>query len=87
MGQYYQAVCLDRQEKVKPSGGLKLMEHSYLRNTTLLRVCELLSPGQPWHQTRLVWAGDYMDDGLFLPEDVYVSEDDSTEVETAKKNI
>ena len=80
MGQYYQAVCLDRQEKVKPSGGLKLMEHSYLRNTTLLRVCELLSPGQPWYQTRLVWAGDYMDDGLFLPEDVYVSEDDSTEV-------
>lgn len=80
MGQYYQAVCLDRQEKVESSGGLKLMEHSYLRNTTLLRVCELLSPGQPWHQTRLVWAGDYMDNGLFLPEEVYVSEDDPTKV-------
>lgn len=69
MGQYYLAVNLDRKEFVSPhdyDNGAKLMEHSYVGNSFLGVVEKLLSPGQPWHKTRLVWAGDYMDEGLFV---------------------
>lgn len=68
MGQYFKAVSLDAKEKFVPFG-LKLMEHSWINNSTMKAVERLLSPGNKWHKTRIVWAGDYMDNGLFIEED------------------
>lgn len=69
MGQYYKAINLDTKEYINPhdyDNGLKLMEHSYIGNDFTETVESLLAPGKPWHKTRLVWAGDYMDPGLFV---------------------
>jgi len=64
MGQYYKIVSIDNKQVVSPFGA-KLMEHSWLKNPFLLQVQGLLSPGNPWHKTRIVWTGDYSDKGLF----------------------
>jgi len=58
MGQYFKIGNLDRKEWVHPQS-LKLMEHSWLRNPAVMFVEQLLIIGNPWHKTRLVWAGDY----------------------------
>lgn len=42
--------------------GLKLMEHSWLKNTFVNTVERLLTPGNAWHMKPIVWAGDYADD-------------------------
>ena len=41
--------------------GLKLMEHSYLKNKMMLCAEALLIEGGEWHKTPIVWAGDYSD--------------------------
>jgi len=56
--------------------GLKLMESSYIGNNFMEVVERLLSPNGAWHWCRLVWAGDYMDEGLFLPENAPKFKDD-----------
>lgn len=71
MGQYWKPVNVDKKEYVLTHDydeGLKLMEHSYIGNDFMDIVEGLLSPGGFWHRCKLVWAGDYMDTGLFLPE-------------------
>ena len=71
MGQYYKPVNVDKMEYLYShdfDNGLKLMEHSYIGNSFVEAVERLLSPGGSWHRCHLVWAGDYMDTGLFLPE-------------------
>jgi len=48
--------------KMVTSGeGLKLMEHSFLKNKMMLCVEALLIEGGEWHKTPIVWAGDYSD--------------------------
>lgn len=64
MGQYYKAVSLDSKQFISPFGA-KLMEHSWMENSYMLQVEQLLSPGNAWHKTRLVWTGDYSDKELF----------------------
>lgn len=64
MGQYYKAVSLDTKQYVAPFGA-KLMEHSWINNPYMLKVEQLLSPGNQWHKTRIVWTGDYSDRELF----------------------
>jgi len=71
MGQYYEPINIDKMEYLVShdfDNGLKLMEHSYIGNNFMEVVERLLSPNGAWHRCHLVWAGDYMDDGLFLPE-------------------
>ncbi len=67
MGQYYKAVSLDTKQFISPFGA-KLMEHSWVGNSYMRHVESLLSPGGSWYKTRIVWAGDYGDEGLFVPE-------------------
>ena len=72
MGQFYKATCIDRMENVCPNDfneGCKLIEHSYIGTFFTDCVMKLLAPNGQWHKTRICWAGDYMDDGLFLPKD------------------
>lgn len=64
MGQYYKAVSLDTKQFVPPFGA-KLMEHSWIDNSFMLYVQQLLAPGNPWHKTKIVWTGDYSDRELF----------------------
>lgn len=69
MGQYYYPVNLDEEEYLCSHdyfNGLKLMEHSYIGNDFVETVEQLLTSGNPWQKTRIVWAGDYMDNGLFV---------------------
>ena len=71
MGQYYICVNLDKKEYLKPwdyDNGAKLMEHSYIGNNYIGTIESLLTSNNPWHKTRIVWAGDYMDDYVYLDE-------------------
>lgn len=68
MGQYYVCVSIDHNQYLKPSGGIKLMEHSYIGNDATDLAHYLLSPEGAWYQSRVVWAGDYMDEGLYLDQ-------------------
>jgi len=72
MGQYYKAVSLKNLEFLTSrdfESGAKLMEHSWSRNTYVGAVCNLLSPGGAWENSGIVWAGDYADEELFVPDD------------------
>lgn len=69
MGQYFRPINLDKQEFLlcyDYSSGPKLTEHSWLLNPMVNAVVIALTPGGAWYHDRLVWAGDYMDNGLFL---------------------
>jgi len=72
MGQYYMPANLDKKQWLYShdfGSGLKLMEHSYIRNL-FVRTAEIfLSPKGTWHKNRVIWAGDYGDKGLFIPQD------------------
>ena len=71
MGQYYLPVNLDKCQYMDPydyGNGAKLMEHSWIGNNFVETIARSLLPGRPWHQSRIVWAGDYMDEGVFLEE-------------------
>ena len=74
MGQYFKAVSLDAKEKVSPFGA-KLMEHSWLPNPYMKQVERLLSPGNNWYKTRIVWAGDYMQERLFVDKETTLYEE------------
>jgi hypothetical protein len=72
MGQYYHALFLaDKTNEADkefiraaihslPFGsGMKLAEHSYIKDSFMTAVEYLLSPLGIFYKTRLVWAGDY----------------------------
>lgn len=51
----------DDGQTFEMGNGLKLMEHSYVRNDFVNAVASLITKGGAWHGDRLVWAGDYAD--------------------------
>lgn len=62
MGQYYYPINLDTFEWIYSHDfdtGLKLMEHSYIGNPFVSRIMKLLTKGQKWYKTKLIWCGDY----------------------------
>jgi hypothetical protein len=64
MGQYYKPICLDTQQFLETwsyNQGAKLMEHSWIGNTFVGLVENLIAKGGGWHGLRIVWAGDYAD--------------------------
>ena len=65
MGQYYKAVSIESKQFMCGSF-LKLMETSYIGNKFLNSVESLLVNDGAWYKTRIVWAGDYMDENIFL---------------------
>jgi len=74
MGQYYKPVSIETKQWVSShhfGSGLKLMEHSWLKNDMVNAVANLLREGNPWFKTSIVWAGDYGDENKFLtPEQI-----------------
>lgn len=74
MGQYYHPCILaDKSEEAQTEkvigwmysheydNGLKLMEHSWLRNNFVNTFEKLLAPRGKYAKKRIVWAGDYAD--------------------------
>ena len=66
MGQYYYPIILDEHGKIvvwmnaqEYDNGLKLTEHSFLRNKFVQTFEFGLSPKGMYHKHRVVWAGDY----------------------------
>lgn len=73
MGQYYHPISLEGKSTLYShdfGNGLKLMEHSWVGNDFVEAVEKLLSPTGQWYKTRLVWAGDYMDEGIFVTDEM-----------------
>lgn len=64
--------------------GLKLMEHSWMRNPLCQLVEFLLLPGNAWHKKPIVWAGDYAD-GEF--HTTYNWIDEHGEIHTHEENL
>jgi hypothetical protein len=73
MGQYYIVFILAPKNQTQQDvirhwisprtygDGVKLMEHSYMRNSFVLLVESLLSPAGSAYMSRIVWSGDYAD--------------------------
>ena len=62
MGQYYYPICLTTSEWLYShdyGNGLKLMEHSWIGNAFVGRIMKLLTKGNKWYKSRIVWCGDY----------------------------
>jgi hypothetical protein len=73
MGQYYKPVIL-KEDKQTPIGfayshdfgsGLKLMEHSWMKNDFVGFIESLLTNGSAFYKSPIVWAGDYADEEAF----------------------
>lgn len=76
MGQYYLAVNLDKKEYLNAHdssifNGIKLMEHSYICNPLMNIITRKLKQGGEWYKTRIVWAGDYAEEGIFIDDESY----------------
>ena len=70
MGQYYMPVNVNKFQYLYShhfDRGLKLMEHAYYNVRMVQAVVRLLSPGGGWYKCNMVWAGDYGDKGIFVP--------------------
>jgi len=71
MGQYYLTVILAEKsdkEYIRTyldagmyDNGVKLTEHSYISNTFMKIVENLIGPNGMFYRSRIVWAGDYAD--------------------------
>lgn len=65
MGQYYYPIILDAAGNIvvwmNAGAGLKLTEHSFLKNSFVNTFEYGLSPEGVYHKSRVVWAGDYAD--------------------------
>lgn len=62
MGQYYRPINTTINQYLVSydySNGAKLMEHSYVGNSLVNAVCNLLLEGNAWHKCNITWCGDY----------------------------
>jgi len=66
MGQYYQAINLTNRLFVSPNG-MKLMEHSWIGNSTMDNICRDIEKGNKSFKTRWIWCGDYADGEMEEP--------------------
>lgn len=81
MGQYYHPVALNPHNNSVIGwvsshdfgSGLKLMEHSWMKNPFVNAVENLLAEGGQWEGKPIVWAGDYADseDGTEKGKNLY----------------
>lgn len=72
--------------------GLKLMEHSWLRNKFVQTIENLLVEGGAWYKKPLVWAGDYADEeetNELNPkgENLYRLAGDEIKIKPRKRNL
>lgn len=58
LGQYWKTINLSTGEFAEGIS-LKLTETSWIGNSYMARICNLLLPDEFWHMTRLICVGDY----------------------------
>lgn len=71
MEQYFRAVNISKGEFLEPhdyDSFSKLMEHSERLNNFMLAVEGLIQLGGRWYKNKIVWAGEYSENGLFVPK-------------------
>ena len=85
MGQYYIAANIDKMEWLESSMFLKLMESAWIDNEFVRTIEHLIY--QEWFGDRVIWAGDYMDAGRFLPADASKKEKKLTLYDYAQKKF
>jgi hypothetical protein len=96
MGQYYLPIILGQKtnendkEVVKAwmyshkyGNGLKLMEHSWIKNNFVKTFESLLAPDGEYHMSRVVWAGDYAE----AEKDVILKDEDGKSFEANLYNL
>ena len=82
MGQYYKVIILaektDTKEFIRASldpscynNGVKLTEHSYIRNNFVNLIEYLICPLGMFYKSRIVWAGDYAENEPKLNKNLY----------------
>ena len=82
MGQYYRAIILaektDKKEFIRASldsyafdSGSKLTEHSYIDSIYMTAIEYLLCPLGMFYKSRIVWAGDYVENEPELTQNLY----------------
>ena len=78
MGQYYYPIILDAEGKIvvwmcahNYNNGLKLTEHSYIKNNFVSTFEFGLSPEGIYPKSHVVWAGDYADPDTDEGENLY----------------
>ena len=88
MGQYFKPVILKEKENSEQAeqviawmyshnygNGLKLMEHSWLKNDFVNTFESLLAPNAEYYKSRVIWAGDYAED----EENITLKDDEGKE--------
>jgi hypothetical protein len=96
MGQYFLPIVLgqktneDDKEVIKAwmyshkyGNGLKLMEHSWIKNNFVRTFESLLAPNGEYHMSRVVWAGDYAE----AEKDVILKNEDGESFEANLYNL
>jgi len=93
MGQYYHPCILDALGKVlmwmnahNYNNGLKLTEHSFMKNNFVNTFEYSLTPGQRFHKSRVVWAGDYADPEEGGEKNIYSMCDEYSMIECCEKD-
>jgi len=93
MGQYYHPCILDALGKVlmwmnahNYNNGLKLTEHSFMKNNFVNTFEYSLTPGQRFHKSRVVWAGDYADPEEGGEKNIYSMCDEYSMIECGEKD-
>jgi hypothetical protein len=98
MGQYYKVVFLAEKDgnkrefirihiNVNFGNGMKLTEHSYLKNNFVNAVEFLLSPNGSFYKSRIVWAGDYADNEIGCAENLHHISDNEPQKEFIPKDL
>jgi hypothetical protein len=81
-----EVITRDDGQKFTCGSGLKLMEHSWLENKFVQTIENLLTEGQPWYKTPIVWAGDYADNEKDFDGNLYdLCSDDLKTTKAGKK--
>ena len=96
MGQYYKPCIIEVADgKVRViahlysrdyDNGLKLMEHSYLKNPFVNTVERLFFPDGEFYKAKLVWAGDYAEKEPDIEKTLYSLCDKSNKITPKKCN-
>lgn len=66
--QFYMGVSLSTNEVLVPMFPL-VTEHYFMENHDMKTMLGMLAPNQPWHRTKLAWAGRYDTPNRFLTKE------------------
>ena len=90
MGQYYKPINIEKNEHLYShnyDNGLKLMEHSWIKNNFVQTVESLITKDGAWSGCSLVWAGDYADNEEGKEQNLYMIADEKDPINPIESDI